>query len=1816
MKHFLTIALVLLFFCQCNTGEKKENLVETPIYNEYVSQYTSGSVSRKTEIHVKFSHEIRQGCLDSIQAEKVMKITPKVEGVYTYADNRTLVFTPTKEMKRDTKYQVTVDVPRLFPDGQPFDFAFVTRPFAIGGTLKSFNITDDDQYELTYNLLTADSEDGGEVEKHIKLSMNGTTEWNHAADGLNHLLKVCVKPTSDDTMILSAIEDKTLGAEEKEISTIELPSTEKFTIVGQRSKPGETKCIEITFNKNLDEKQDIRGLVYIEGKTTQPVVEGNKVFLYGSLRDNETVKVNISSKLRSRSGKTIETSNVLTINISSEKPAVEFVGDGTIIPLSDKILIPFRAIQMKGVRVMVFKMFSNTMGSVLQRNDIDDIGNFVYAARPIAATTFYMDDKGTDYNEWHTYAIDLSDQVKLEPGAMYRVELSLDARLSTWPCDTLPKATREEMAEEDARLMQKISSQFDESNYYYYTGRAYSSDYWWDDDYYKLRNDPGSRHYYRNKAIGKNVLATNIGLTALHGSSNTMNVTAINLPDAQPLGDVSIEAYSQQQQLTGRTKTNAEGIANLEYDTRIGRPAYLVARKGDDVSYLKVDDELSLSTSTFDVSGSVVEKGLKGYIYGERGVWRPGDTLHIGFMLNDKARTLPQNHPVTLKLSNPLGQVTNRISKTNGIMGIYAFNIPTPQDAPTGIWNAEISVGGVTFNKSLRIESIKPNRLKIGLDFAQKVLSNGSNNATLNVEWLNGNKANNLKYEIDATIVESTTSWKNYKGFVFDDLTKSFETSEVNLTKGQTSESGSASCLFNINIGKSAPGMLRANLVTHVYEPSGEFSVDVAQAQIAPYSRFVGIKAPQQEEHQHLDTDTNHSYQVVSLDKEGKPIAEVQLHIKVYKVQWYWWWRSYRNNLAGYTSSKYNQTIQAFDILTDKQGIGSFVLNFSEGNWGTYLITAEDKDSGHTSAVLSYFDWPWMDSRRSSEGGDNATVLSITTDKTEYAPGDKMHINIPSEEGSRAIVSINNGSKTLLFNTYPCQKDRTEIVIEATEDMTPNVYIGVSLVQPYQQTVNDMPIRMYGITPVTITSNKSKLNPEITCANEFEPESKAQVTVSEKNGREMGYTLAIVDEGLLDLTHFKTPNAWGQFNAREALGVRFWDIYKHVNGAYGGRIEQLFSIGGDDALNNSPKAIVNRFTPMVHFVGPFSLKKGEKRNHQIPVPNYNGRVRVMVVAGDGTAYGNADKSVLVRRPLMLLGTMPRQIGRDDEMTVSATVFATEALGEVKVTLSTSDNLNVIGDKSRTINFDAAGDKTVQFRIKTGKQGGTGIVSLKATSGSNKADYTSPIAIRTVSQPISKTISTRIEKGSTFDQTLDIPGYDNNKLLLDVSATKPLNLISRLGYLIAYPHGCVEQITSKAFPQLYLNEFSYMHPEQQAQVEENIKECINRLRSYQTIDGGMSYWPSSAISHPWGSAYVLYFLYEASAHGYYIPEDMMQRLKNYVVKSANNWKSDTKDSNIAFQLYVLAHMQSAEIGVMNRMREHANELPESSINLLSAAYALAGHKDIAKELYDKGGKSTYYSWFSKKLTRLTAEMLLDSKNAMELAEEVRQQLMSDTWLSTSECSFSLTTLSQFYKKNGTATSLKFNVSVDGKNIANINSSDKFSWNIEQPVSTKQSHIKIQNNSDAGIYITATATGLAVQEKIASCSNGLTLSLQYSNNNGEKLDPTSLPQSKTFKATLTIRNSSNKDLEHIAVTHILPAGWEILSTLPASAVSYQDVRDDRLLSYIDRLNRGQVVEISFCISATYAGKYYLPSVRAEAMYDNTLNGCTESGECEVK
>lgn len=1111
--------------------------------------------------------------------------------------------------------------------------------------------------------------------------------------------------------------------------------------------------------------------------------------------------------------------------------------------------------------------------------------------------------------------------------------------------------------------------------------------------------------------------------------------------------------------------------------------------------------------------------------------------------------------------------------------------------------------------------------------------------ARLHVEWLQGAIARNLKYDIQGTFIATPTTFEGYKGFYFDDPSRVFNTEESKLISGVTNERGDATVQARFELGSTAPGMLLANLVTRVYEESGDFSIDADRMLYSPYRRYAGIKSPQKEKEQ-LNTGANYTYEVASVDYLGKPQANTELDVKVYKVYWHWWWDSNSSGLANYVSDSYNKPVKTFAVRTDGDGRGTFQLSFPDKEWGTYFISVKDKESKHSTGVMSYFDWPYNEGRRNTDGSESATMLSFKTDKDSYTPGEKMVVTFPSTKGSRAIISIENGVRVLSLTEHTCEDKQTTVRLDVTKDMQPNAYVYITLLQPHGITKNDLPIRLYGVVPFTVTSPESHLTPVIQSPAELKPDASYTISVSEKNGKEMAYTLAIVDEGLLDLTRFRTPEPWKAFNAREALGVNTWDLYNYVVGAYGGRIEQLFSIGGDDALNKGPKAIVNRFKPVVRFDGPFLLKKGKTARHTYQMPNYNGRVKIMVVAGNGEAYGHADKSVMVRKPVMLLGTLPRVIGVGEEMVVPATVFATEdGVGAVNVSIACSSNMEVVGEATRSLSFERKGDQQASFRIRVKKNPGIGKVTITATGKGDKSVYETELEIRTVRRPQVKVTAATLEAGKSWKETVAMPGATGtNQLTLEVSDIAPVNVSSRLSYLLGYPHGCLEQITSKGFPQLYISSFTDLTLQQAKSTEEAVKEVIRRLRSYQTVDGAFAYWPGGTSSNGWGTVYATHFLLEASKKGYLVPEAMKQSVLNNLRRVARNWKpvtsyyKDSEEATQAYRLYVLALAGSPEMGAMNRLKE-MKDLTSMSRWSLASAYALVGREDVAQDLISKttalpSGYSEYDETFGsdvrdQSIQLMTLCLLDKGKEAATLVEELSKQLSSDDWLSTQSTAFALVALSDYLAKYRVDGAMDFTYACGGKDGQVKTDKNIWSETLLDKAGTSAS-VELKNTGKSTLFARIITEGIPEQGEEKAYANGVSLAVSYVDLNGSPVNVAQLEQGTNFSAVVTVKNPSARGYNNLVLSEIFPAGWEILNTRflnesvtdsLSAGVNYQDIRDDRVYSYIDRLPAGSQVTVKINLCAVYPGRFYLPPVYCEAMYDYLIRANTAGQEVTV-
>ncbi|MCK7557829.1 hypothetical protein MKQ70_23605 [Chitinophaga sedimenti] len=761
-------------------------------------------------------------------------------------------------------------------------------------------------------------------------------------------------------------------------------------------------------------------------------------------------------------------------------------------------------------------------------------------------------------------------------------------------------------------------------------------------------------------------------------------------------------------------------------------------------------------------------------------------------------------------------------------------------------------------------------------------------------------------------------------------------------------------------------------------------------------------------------------------------------------------------------------------------------------------------------------------------------------------------------------------------------------------------------------------------------------------ADKLKPEEKASITVGEAKGKAMTYTIAIVDEGLLDLTRFKTPDPHGAFYAREALGVKTWDLFDYVIGAYGANLERILSIGGDEGLNkNASAAKANRFKPVVKFMGPFHLKKGEKQTHEFQLPPYIGSVKAMVVAGYEGAYGRAEKAVAVKKPLMILTSMPRVLGPTETAQVPVTVFGLEPhVRTVNVTIAPNALFDVVGERTKTVTFDKPGEQLVYFDVQVRPQAGVGKVTFTATSGKEKAEETVELVVRNPNPYISNVIEAAVEPGQTWNTNYTPVGMaGTNTGVLEVSSIPPLNLGKRMNYLIQYPHGCVEQTTSSVFPQLFLSSITELSPNRQAEIDKNIKAGISRLKTFQLSDGGLGYWPGASESDEWGTNYAGHFMLEAQQRGYALPAGFLDQWKKYQKNKAVAWTVNSNnfygaDLDQSYRLYLLALAKSPEMGAMNRLKEF-QYLSVPAKWRLAAAYQLAGQPEAANALIKGLGTEvkpykqlggTFGSDLRDRAMILEVLTLMKQRSAAgTLLRQVAAELSKDSWYSTQTTAYALIAIAKYCGDNKPGSTMSASYQLNGTS-GNLNSA---TYVAQVPVTfrgTAEGNAAVTNRSKGLLFVRLILEGQPAAGENPYASNDpeiLAMNVEYKTRAGKAIDPTILRQGTDFVATVTLRNPGKRGYyEQMALTQVFPSGWEIINTrlmgndsaVRVSPYTYQDIRDDRVYTYFN-LEESKTVTYQVLLNAAYTGRYYLPATAAEAMYDNNIHAFVPGKWVEV-
>ena len=1810
-RNFLSLILWTCIFIGVFTSCNHKSMSNEEA-SKWIAAFTPRSVDKDAKIRIEFT-DLMVRNYDTKLLEKSLKFSPQIKGKIAISDNERLIdFIPEKSLKQGKEYTCRLDMKKLTGIDSLSDFTFT---FFVEQREMRFTdvkaIVDPDNAAmmsvigiLEYNVPAGDSITSDN--SIISCNYPGAKVFmDPNVQNKSRRFKITdIKRHDKDTPLKLTINPKSgFSGEELKIT---VPSVADFKLLYAERIEAAEPYLDLEFSTPLSSQQELEGLITIDKISDLRIdKKGTNVKVYYPVNGIADLTLRISDLLKNNEGRSLDEEIEQHFEQEVIPPAIEIPFEGNILPDKRNLKLPFRAVNLVAVDVEVVKLFPANMMSFLQENELDYYSTLRRYGRLIYHRTVRLDkDKSLNLHQWNDFSLDLKNLFAQERGALYNIRLTFRKSYSLYD-KSEPDNFEEiiDITKEDEKIWNKANSWIyrDAPDY---DGHKYN---------WKESDDPTKDSYYMldwDRMPEVNLVASNIGLIVKKAEENEIKAIVTDLGSALPKSGINVTAYNYQLQKIGAAITNENGFVDFK---TVNTPFIVVASDGFSTTYLKVKSGYELSTSNFDVSGKTTTEGIKGFTYGERGVWRPGDDIHLTLIIEDKEKKLPANHPVVMELYSPEDRLYDRQILTKGTDGFYAFNISTEENVMTGLWDAQFKVGNLTFHHPVRIETIKPNRLKINIKTPDVIQANKAEKIELDANWLTGPVAKNMNAAMEMTLYTNPKPFEKYKNYTFQNPLITYSESKTQLLCVKTDSVGTISKFCTIGADINSPGMLIANITAKVTEPGGDASIVSKTVSFSPFGVYIGIDLKDKG----FETDKEINLPLMVVNQVGSRMKTRELEYKIYKLDWSWWYEGNALDLNRYVQSTSADIVSKGKIIANN-GYASVPFKVEYPDWGKYLIIVRDSKGGHATGGVFTVDWPDWRGRSDKGNATGSTELTFTCDKKKYNVGETAQIYLPKCDGGRVLISIENGSKIIKKMWVSLSgNDETKFPLTIEKSMAPNFYISATMLRPHKETDFDTPIRLFGVQSVTVMDPNSILHPVIDMPEELHPQEQFTVRIKEKDNNPMTYTLAIVDEGLLDITNFKTPRPWTAFNQKETLGVKTWDMFDDVIGAFGSNFRSILSIGGDAALRKSAGK-EKRFNPAVIFLGPFTIN-GATKNHKISLPNYVGSVRVMVVAGHDGSYGNTDKTVKVTSPLMLLTSLPRTLANCDTIVMPVNLFAMgKDVKNVSVNVQTDGPIRLSGKNNQNINFYEPGEKLVNFKLICDKsQEGKARIIVKATGNGH---ITSDTTFISVSNPMPRVNETQ-EKTLESGETMELVWNPNPSGLVSLQlATMPaLNFASVKLFMESYPHLCSEQLASKAIFMLWGKQF--LNETQRQQCERELPRIIKAIESRQTENGGFVYWPGSGEVNTWVTSMAGMVLTEADRQGFRINKNCLEKWKKYQENSARDYRYSYETDLIqAFRLYSLAYANCPMTSSMNRLKE-SKKISRTAAFCLASAYAETGRKDVAEKLIERGERSEklkscdwFYSTTRDDAIELDAYLLCGMiDKALPMARKVARDCSGNNYV-TQDIAFATIAMNELSKFMGTGyTSVV--ISESGHTSMRLT---EFKTLKEIDLNSQSGKVKIENSGKVSLEVSLLISYIPDASQVVKANaKGLKMKVSYVDLNGKPILIDKLKQDTEFRARITIVNLGD-DVQNMALTYSIPSGWEIrnerLYGHSESVDEYRDVRDNSSNFYFS-LKGGDTKTFDVRLRAAYQGNYMLPSTICEDMYNPNCRAMSSNKRVSV-
>ena len=1798
---------------------------------EGISAFTEGVIGGTEPVYVRFT-EVPEG-----NADDLIRFTPAVEGT-AVLDGTALTFTPDPTWRTDTEYTGYV---RL-PGGREFSFSFLTKPRRAEMTSGGLVIPGEGKPPyVTGRVVTSDYSTVGEIEKWLRAEQGGepltlTVKQEENAKIYTFRVSGFNRAVGADPVLIRSDASGTNFEQPKGRITVNVAAENTFRATDVTVVDRVDPRLTVAFSEALDPRQDLTGLVRLSDSTTVTTrIDGNRLDVFPAAGNLGTVALVLDGGIRNAAGTMLGKTIKRSVDLGRVKPALRKVTGNGIMPHEGERLFVFEAIGLNTVYLELTEVFGNNVMDWLQIHNLADgiqEWNIYQSGRLVARELIPLSRLSDAVNagRWTRYAIKLDDYVDRVQGSIFKVRLGFSMEHAAADCEqTLADFGLKELTTEDPltfdpgfrMLRSKLGGYHGVAGNY----EGFDSNH---------RSDPCKPAYYNHdRFLSQTILSSNLGLIAKRNPDRSTLVFATHLSEAAPAAGVTVRAYDEQRQEIHVGRSDAAGRVVM---TTATEPAYFVAEdKNGDAAYLDLRSNTDQDRSRFATGGARAPGGVQGTFYAERGVWRPGDSVFLNFVLYDEQQRVPPGLPVKFTLTD----ARNRVVETRNVRPLpgtthYSLKFKTNPNDETGTWRATVKAGDRTFRRGLMIETVKPNRLSIDLTPPAGGLSAANNQLAIEGKWLYGAPASNLRADVALRYTPREPDFPDWRGYRFVNPEVGLNDEEQEAFDGELNAEGQATFALPLSADAGYPGPLYANLSTKLYEPGGNFSIDNQRVPVDPYEVYAGVVVPRDDwGSARLPVNEIGTLRVAAVDKSGNAVSGRKLSVQLLRVNWRYWWQDNNNNRGRYTATETRETVGTYAATTSSDGGAAVRVKLPR--WGRYLVRVCD-EGGHCGGQFFYAGY-----NRDNTDRESASLIRPVAEREEVSVGERVSIKLPTSAGGKMLVSLETGAGSIEQYWVDTEAGQTSFSFVADERMVPTVYANVTVLQDYAQTTNDRPVRLYGIVPIKVTDQETVLEPVIAAAEEWAPKETFDVRVSEAAGKPMTYTLAVVDEGLLGLTRFQTPDLHDAFFTKEALAVNTYDMYRHVLGSLNGGYGKTLAIGGGGEGDGVTDQTANRFEAVVRHLGPFQLPAGGSANHKVTLPNYVGAVRVMVVASNNRAFGSADERIPVVQPLMLLPTLPRVLGPGETLDMPVTVFTMdEKVRNVKLDVAESEGLVNATAPRQSMSFAKTGNQLTYFPLTVGDRTGVARFTVSGSGAGERTSQEIEIDVRHPNEMESRVEMVLVPAGETVTVPYKVFGLPGTQAAnLELTTLPPLQLGRHLDQLLRYPYGCAEQTTSPAFAQVYLDKVMNLNFEQNKRRKRNVAAAIRRLRLFQTATGGIGYWPGHHNTHPWASSYVLHFLLEAERAGFIVPAAMKDNLVRFQAKMAGKW-SDTdheyyvsdeqRRRDQAYRLYGLALAGKADIGAMNRLRLKGKEMPQTAAYQLAAAYALLGQQQTAGELIaDRDGVVTEYREFGYTFGSrvrdmaivLEAQMALGNetaagRQAFRLAEDVSKR----RYLNTQEAAFVLVAIAKF--ANGTDTRVAATVTVPGGSAAAL-AGPKGIVQTDLPLTGGATGVRIQNTGNSVLNAAVIVSGKPRPGEEQLRNDNLQMRVEYLDPGGNPLAVDKLASGTDFLARYTISNPGalSRDYRQLALRTLVPSGWEISNDRLDVAdnnndgsYNYRDFRDDRVYTFF-HLNNRQSKTFTFKMTATYPGRYYLPSQLAEAMYVDEVAASVKGRWVEV-